>query len=201
MCESRTPQRPPWLHQPHQCIQWGTPRDTHGRNNNPESTSGSCAILNVGHVCNVAPHGRGDATGAVLATATHHFGNFVLGTLFRTASSLGIRMYLVEACPWIHKCLRARSQCLKENPWTTARCRIAPSGTSSSLIETSSCSLSSAVPQRWHSRGVWSLDTPRLGQRASKEPLDVISPGPCFAATGAACSSLKSRKVWTETPS
>ena len=96
-------------------------------------------ILTVEHVCYVAPYGRGDATGAVRATATHHIGNFVLGTLFRTAGSLGIRMYLVESRTWIPKCLGARSQSLQENPWTTARCRSAPSGTSSSVIETSSC--------------------------------------------------------------
>ena len=46
----------------------------------------------------------------------------------------------------------------------TACCRIAPSRTTSSLIETGSCSPSSAEPRRWHSRVVWSLDTPRLGQ-------------------------------------
>ena len=43
-----------------------------------------------------------DATGAVLATATHHFGNFVLGTPFRKAGSMGISVYLVEARPWIN---------------------------------------------------------------------------------------------------
>ena len=66
--------------------------------------------------------------------------------------------------------VRARSQCLHENFWTTAGFRTAPSGTSSQLIETSSCSPSSAGPRRWHSRDVWSLDTLRLGQKVSKEP-------------------------------
>ena len=76
-----------------------------------------------------------------------HFGNFVLGTPFRTAGSLGIRMLLVEACPWIHNSNRARSQCSQENPWTTAPCRTtAPPGTSLWLIETSRCSPSSAGP-------------------------------------------------------
>ena len=48
---------------------------------------GSCVILTVVHVCSVAPYGRGGATGAFLATAVHHFGNFVLGTPLRTAGS------------------------------------------------------------------------------------------------------------------
>ena len=38
------------------------------------------------------------------------------------------------------------------------------------LTETSSCSPSFARPRRWHSHGAWSLDTPRLGQKVSKEP-------------------------------
>ena len=80
----------------------------------------------------VAAYGRGDATDAVSATAMHHFGNFGLGeTPFRTVGSLGIRTWLAEARPWINNCFRARSQCPQENPWTTARCRTAPSGTSS----------------------------------------------------------------------
>ena len=66
--------------------------------------------------------------------------------------------------------VRHLPQCLQEILWTTARFRTAPSGTSSKLIETSSCSPSSAGPRRWHSRGVWSLPTPRLGQKVSKEP-------------------------------
>ena len=43
----------------------------------PESM-GSCLILTVGPAWSVSPHCRGDATVAVSATATHHFGNFVL---------------------------------------------------------------------------------------------------------------------------
>ena len=87
----------------------------------------------------------------------------------------------MEAYPWNHNCFRARSQCLQENPWTTAHCRIAPSGTSSSLIETSSCSPSSAGPRRLHSHGVWSLDMPRPGAMSGHQ-------------SWAACSMLKSRK-------
>ena len=45
-----------------------------------------------------------------------------------------------------------------------------PSETSSSLIEVSSYSPSPARPRRWHSRDAWSFDTPRLGQRVSREP-------------------------------
>ena len=54
--------------------------------------------------------------------------------------------------------------------WTTARFRTVPSGTSLCLNETCICSPSFAGPQRYHSRGAWSLHTPRLGQRVSKEP-------------------------------
>ena len=52
-----------------------------------QNALGSCDILTVRHVCSVAPYGRGDATGAVLATAIHHFGNCVLETPFRTLAA------------------------------------------------------------------------------------------------------------------
>ena len=63
----------------------------HGEQRSSRKASGSCAILTAGHVCSVAPYGRGDTPGAVLATAIHHFRNFVLETPLRTAGSLGIR--------------------------------------------------------------------------------------------------------------
>ena len=81
-------------------------------------------------------------------------------------------------------------------PWTTARFRTALSGTSLCLKERSSCSLNSAGRRRWHSRALWSLDTPRLGQKVSKEPRAVTNPG----LTLVACSLLKSRRVSTGTP-
>ena len=72
--------------------------------------------------------------------------------------------------------LRTRSQCLQENHWTTARFRTATYETSSSLIETSSCSPSSARPRRWHSRDVRSLDTPPVLGPALPPPLS-LAPG------------------------
>ena len=72
--------------------------------------------------------------------------------------------------PLISNLIRARSQCPQETLSTTARHQTAPFGTLSSQDETSRCSSSFAEPPRWHSREAWSLDTLRLGQKASKEP-------------------------------
>ena len=64
----------------------------------------------------------------------------------------------------------------KRTLWMTTRSRTAPSGTSSSVIVTSICFPGFGGPWRWHSRGAWSLDAPRPGLRASKEPRAVTSP-------------------------
>ena len=117
---------------------------TVGNDYSPKA-SGSCVILTVRPAWSVGPYGRGDATDAVSATAMHHFGNFVLETLFRTVGSLGIRTQLAEARLLINS-LRAHSKCLEENPWMTAR------GTSSFPIETNGCSCRGNKPYTSYSR-------------------------------------------------
>ena len=95
----------------------------------------------------------------------------------RTDDSPDIRTQRPAVRQPVSNSLRARSQYLQENLWTTARFRTALSGTSFRLTETSSCSPSFAGPRRWHSRDAGSLDTPRLGQKVSKEPRALTSPG------------------------
>ena len=67
--------------------------------------------------------------------------------------------------------LRARSQFPPGEPLDDSPLPNCPvRGRRSDGSRQSSCSPSFAGPRRWHSRGAWSLATPRLGQRVSKEP-------------------------------
>ena len=92
-----------------------------------------------------------------------------LRTRSRTDDSLGIRTRQAAVRQLVSNFPRALSQCAQETLLTTARFHTAPSETSSSQNEKSIYSPSFAGPPRWHSRDAWSLETPRLGQKASKE--------------------------------
>ena len=129
----------------------------------------NCAGSSARLVCTVAQSGRSAAAGATSAGATLLSVNFALGTPSRTDDSLGIRTQRPAVRQPVSTFPRTCSQRPQENHWTTARFRTAPSETSSELIETSSCSPSSAGPRRWHSRGAWSLVAPRPGQKVWEE--------------------------------
>ena len=76
----------------------------------------------------------------------------------------------------INNCFRARSQCLPGEPLDDSPLPKCPIRNIVQTDRDKQLSPRSAGPRRWHSCDVWSLDTPRLGQKVSKEPRAVTSP-------------------------
>ena len=100
--------------------QWGIAGDSRGQKQQPTVTQSDRSA-----VAGATP------VGSILLSVS-----FAFGTPFRTYDSLGIRTQRPVARQPVSTFLRTRSQCPKENHWTTARFRTAPFEASSHLIET-----------------------------------------------------------------
>ena len=162
---------------------------------------GSCVILTVGPARSVAPYGRGDATDAVSATAIHHFGNFGLGTPFRTVGSLGIRTKLRGGTS-IDQQLLQNSQPvhpgepLDDGPLPNCPIRnVVLTDRDKQLLSELRQASAMALPRCVVSRYATAWAESLKGAMSGHQSLG------CSSVTDATCSSLKSRKVSTGTPS
>ena len=88
-----------------------------------------------------------DTADAISAAAKLLSVIFALGTPSKIDDILGVRMQRPAVRQLVSNSLRARSQYLQENIWTTARCRTAPSRTSLLLTDTHIWASAVALPR------------------------------------------------------